>query len=62
VDNLGSPISLQAWGYQLKVDNASDSRIDAFMRALRKNAAQEQGASCSNGITVTGTTPHNLEN
>jgi hypothetical protein len=60
VDNLGSPISLQAWGYQLKVDNASDSRIDAFMRALRKNAAQEQGASCSNGITVTGTTPHNL--
>jgi hypothetical protein len=60
VDNLGSPISLQAWGYQLKVDNADDTRIDAFMRALRKNAAQEQGASCSNGITVTGTTPHNL--
>jgi hypothetical protein len=60
MDNLGSPISVQAWGYQLKVDNANDPRIDAFMRALRKNAAQEQGASCSGGITVTGTTPHNL--
>ena len=34
--------------------------IDAFLRALRKNAAQEQGAACSGGITVTGTTPHNL--
>jgi hypothetical protein len=61
VDNLGSPISLQAWGYQLKVDNATDSRIDAFMRALRKNAAQEQGAACSGGINVTGTTPRNIE-
>ena len=60
VDNLGTAVSLQAWGYQLKVDNASDSRIDAFIRALRKNAAQEQGAACSGGITVTGTTPHNL--
>jgi hypothetical protein len=60
IDNLGSPISLQAWGYQLKVDNADDSRIDAFIRALRKNATQEQGAVCSGGITVTGTTPHNL--
>jgi hypothetical protein len=59
-DNLGSPISLQAWGYQLKVDNADDTRIDAFIRALRKNATQEQGAACSNGITVTGTTPRNL--
>lgn len=60
VDNLGSPISLQAWGYQLKVDNASDSRIDAFMRALRKNAAQEQGAACSGGVNVTGTEPRNM--
>jgi Protein of unknown function (DUF3105) len=60
VDNLGSPISLQAWGYQLKVDNADDSRIDAFIRALRKNASQEQGAACSGGINVTGTTPRNL--
>jgi hypothetical protein len=57
IDNLGTPISLQAWGYQLKVDNASDGRIDTFLRALRKNASQEQGAACSGGITRTGTTP-----
>jgi hypothetical protein len=60
VDNLGSPISLQAWGYQLKVDNADDSRIDAFIRALRKNDSQEQGAACSGGITRTGTTPYDM--
>jgi len=30
---LDKPISLQAWGYQLKVDNASDSRIDDFIGA-----------------------------
>ncbi|MCP2325160.1 hypothetical protein HDA40_003667 [Hamadaea flava] len=60
VDNLGSPITLQAWGYQLKVDNADDSRIDAFVRALRKNASMESGASCSGGVTRTGTTPYDL--
>jgi Protein of unknown function (DUF3105) len=60
VDNLGSPISLQAWGYQLKVDNADDPRIDAFVRALRKNASMESGAACSGGVTRTGTTPYDL--
>ena len=35
---LDSAISLQAWGYQLKVDNANDGRIDEFISALRKNA------------------------
>src|SRR4029453_14915014 len=33
-----NPISLQAWGYQLKVDNASDGRIDEFIESLRGNA------------------------
>jgi hypothetical protein len=62
--NLDKPISLQAWGYQLKVDNASDGRIDDFVKALRQNATQEPGAACStasgNYITSTGTTPHDL--
>ncbi|HLY34715.1 MAG TPA: DUF3105 domain-containing protein [Jatrophihabitantaceae bacterium] len=31
-------ISLQAWGYQLQVDNASDPRIQKFITALRYNA------------------------
>jgi hypothetical protein len=52
-----SPISLQAWGWQLKVDNADDPRIDEFIRTLRINASQEPGAPCSGGTTAVGTTP-----
>lgn len=59
--DLDRPISLQAWGYQLKVDNADDKRIDAFIKALRINASVEgPTATCANGITVTGTTPRDL--
>ena len=62
--NLSSTVSLQAWGYQLKVEDANDGRIDAFIKALRQNATQEPGAACStasgNYITSTGTTPHDL--
>lgn len=59
---LDKPISLQAWGYQLKVDNANDGRIDDFISALRENASQEPGAVCSAGnyTTGTGTTPRDL--
>nr|WP_232534367.1 DUF3105 domain-containing protein [Plantactinospora sp. KBS50] len=59
-EGLDKPISLQAWGFQLKVDKAGDGRIDDFIKALRVNAAAEPGASCSQGITATGTTPHDL--
>ncbi|MDG4789646.1 DUF3105 domain-containing protein [Micromonospora sp. WMMD1102] len=57
VQNLDRPISLQAWGYQLKVDSPTDGRIDDFIQALRQNATMEEGAGCSGGITATGTTP-----
>ncbi len=59
---LDKPISLQTWGYQLKVDNASDPRIDQFITDLRKNATMEPGAVCSSGnyINATGTTPSDL--
>ncbi len=57
---LDKPISVQAWGYQLKVDNAGDGRIDEFIDALRKNATQEPQATCSGGITDTGKTPLDL--
>jgi hypothetical protein len=59
---LDSPISLQAWGYQLKVTNASDKRVDAFIRDLRQNAAMEPNTPCSTGSYVTGTgaTPYDL--
>ncbi|MFY1673035.1 DUF3105 domain-containing protein [Plantactinospora sp. WMMB334] len=57
VEGLDRPISLQAWGYQLKLDSADDGRIDEFITALRQNASMEPGAACSGGITATGTTP-----
>jgi hypothetical protein len=45
---LDKPISLQAWGHQLKVDSADDGRIDEFITALRANpnTTPEVGASC----------------
>jgi hypothetical protein len=60
-EGLDKPISLQAWGYQLKVDNADDKRIDDFIKALRVNASVEgPGISCAQGITATGTEPRDL--
>lgn len=60
-EGLDKPISLQAWGYQLKVDNAGDGRIDEFIKALRVNASVEgPTALCAQGITATGTEPRNL--
>jgi hypothetical protein len=57
---LDKPISLQAWGYQLKVDRADDGRIDQFIDALRKNATLEPQAGCSSGITDATGTPIDL--
>ena len=54
VAGLDKNISLQAWGYQLKVDNADDKRIDEFIKDLRVNATMEPQASCSSGNTTTG--------
>lgn len=48
--NLKSPISLQSWGYQLAVKNASDARIAQFIATLKYNqkVTPEFGATCSN--------------
>lgn len=56
-EGLDAPISLQAWGYQLKVNDAGDNRIDEFMRTLRINARIELDATCGGGNTNTGTVP-----
>lgn len=48
-----SPISLQAWGYQLSVDSADDDRIDKFIRRFRETATMEPGATCAAGVTST---------
>jgi hypothetical protein len=46
---LKTPISLQAWDYQLFVQKASDPRITEFLDALRLNpkTTPELGVSCS---------------
>jgi len=54
---LDSNISVQAWGFQLKVDNADDPRIDQFIKAARLNTTREPGATCSQGNTATGEVP-----
>ena len=45
---LDQPISLQAWGHQLKLADPADPRIDQFIAALRTNpnTHPEVGASC----------------
>lgn len=59
---LDSAVSLQAWGYQLKVPSANDERVDEFIKALRVNASIEGAtAPCGGGITATGTTPRDLQ-
>lgn len=52
--------SLQAWGYQLKLNDVNDSRINDFINDLRINATMEPSANCSTGITDTGTVPLDL--
>ncbi|GGM07307.1 DUF3105 domain-containing protein [Dactylosporangium sucinum] len=49
-----SAVSLQAWGYQLRVSSADDDRIDDFIRKYRQTASMEPGAACSTGSTATG--------
>jgi hypothetical protein len=52
---LKTNISLQAWGYQLFVDSASDPRIQQFINVLRYNqkTTPEYGASCSQPTFIT---------
>jgi hypothetical protein len=54
---LDHAVSLQAWGYQLKLDDVNDKRIDQFIKTFRVVAAPEQGIACTGGVTVTGTVP-----
>ncbi len=50
---LDSPISLQAWNTQLKVDKADDKRIKQFADLMTYKANLEPGASCENPTFVT---------
>jgi hypothetical protein len=52
-DGQPSRVSLQAWGYQLRVDSVDDPRIDAFIKRFRQTASMEPGVPCSSGTTST---------
>jgi hypothetical protein len=54
---LKTPVSLQAWGFALFVDDVDDSRIDKFLKEYRQEASVEDGATCSGGNTTTGDDP-----
>ena len=45
---LDSPISVQSWGHQLKVDNADDKRIKQFadLMTYKADSFPEPGATC----------------
>jgi len=45
-----SPISIQSWGHQLKVESATDERLEQFADLLTLNSefTPEPGASCEN--------------
>ena len=60
--NMPTAISLQAWGFQLRLNSPTDPRIQQFIQDLRVNATLEPGVACSSGtyVTATGTSPHNL--
>lgn len=52
IPDMDHPISLQSWGHQLPLDDATDERIDQFIVALRENpyTTPEVGATCSSPL------------
>ncbi|HSA53429.1 MAG TPA: DUF3105 domain-containing protein [Yinghuangia sp.] len=51
-DGMDSPITVTSWGFQLKVDNADDPRVDQFITTYRNNkdTTPEYGAACTGGV------------
>ena len=54
--DLDSPISLQSWGYQLKVDSASDARVKDFIAILRYNPRPRRSTARSARIRSSNST------
>jgi len=52
--NLPAPVVASAWGKQLRLDSANDSRLSQFVSAFRQGPqTPERGASCTGGTSVT---------
>ncbi len=56
-EGLGTTVSLQAWGFQLKLDKIDDARIDKFITGFARAATMEPQAGCQGGTTATGNEP-----
>lgn len=51
VPDQGSPVIATAWGTQLQLDSAADSRLDQFVVELAGSlSAPEPGGACSGGV------------
>ena len=52
------PVSIQAWGRQLRVDSASDERLATFAEEFTNGPqTPERGATCAGGTPATGENP-----
>ena len=52
--DLPSPVVASAWGHQLKLDSASDSRLGQFVKYYREGPqTPEPGAACTAGTSAT---------
>lgn len=50
-EGMDSPITISAWGTQLKVDSADDPRIEPFIKKYRQGPqTPEPGAACTGGV------------
>ncbi len=52
--DLPSPVVVSAWGNQLQLDSATDSRLDQFVKYFREGPqTPEPGAPCNDGTSAT---------
>ncbi|WP_406299350.1 DUF3105 domain-containing protein [Embleya sp. NBC_00888] len=50
-EGLDKPVVASAWGLQLKLDNASDPRLDQFIKAYKEGKqTPEPGSPCTGGV------------
>jgi len=51
VADIGAPVIVSAWGFQLDIDDLEDSRLDQFVNEFSgASSAPEPGGRCSGGI------------
>jgi hypothetical protein len=52
--NLPAPVVASAWSTQLKLDSATDPRLDLFLKYYREGPqTQEPDAPCTGGTSTT---------